>query len=73
MSLKINIDYKVSSTMQNFFANFIKTGNPNGKSVPNWPSTKSAKPSPVMYIDVKSETKQDPFAKRYEVLQSLIK
>ncbi len=66
-------DYKVSATMQDFFSNFIKTGNPNGKSVPNWPSTKTAKPSPVMYIDVKSESKQDPFAKRYDLLQSLLK
>ncbi len=66
-------DYKVSETMQDFFANFIKTGNPNGKSLPNWPATKTAKPSPVMYIDVTSASKQDPFAQRYEVLQSLIK
>ena len=66
-------DYKVSATMQDFFVNFIKTGNPNGKSLPNWPATKTAKPSPVMYIDVKTEAKQDPFAVRYEVLQSMIK
>ncbi len=68
-----NDDYKVSETMQDFFANFIKTGNPNGNTVPNWPSTKSAKPSPVMYIDVKSESKQDPFADRYKLLESLIR
>jgi para-nitrobenzyl esterase len=66
-------DYKVSETMQDFFANFIKTGNPNGKSVPNWPATNTAKPSPVMYIDVVSEAKQDPFARRYEVLQTTLK
>jgi len=41
--------------------------------VPSWPATKTAKPSPVMYIDVVSESKQDPFANRYDVLQSLIK
>ncbi|CAD5249525.1 hypothetical protein IMPR6_160030 [Imperialibacter sp. EC-SDR9] len=28
-------DFKVSETMENFFANFIKTGNPNGDGVPN--------------------------------------
>ncbi|MEY3348290.1 MAG: hypothetical protein RLY46_329 [Bacteroidota bacterium] len=66
-------DYKVSETMQDFFANFIKTGNPNGKSVPNWPATNTAKPSPVMYIDVVSDAKQDPFARRYEVLQTILK
>jgi len=28
-------DYKASNTMQEFFANFIKTGNPNSDEVPN--------------------------------------
>jgi carboxylesterase type B len=30
-------DYKVSQVMQEYFANFVKTGNPNGKGLPNWP------------------------------------
>jgi para-nitrobenzyl esterase len=30
-------DYKVSQVMQEYFANFIKTGNPNGKGLSNWP------------------------------------
>jgi carboxylesterase type B len=29
-------DYKVSETMQSYFANFIKTGNPNGTDLPTW-------------------------------------
>jgi para-nitrobenzyl esterase len=30
-------DYKVSETMETYFANFIKTGNPNGVAgVPKW-------------------------------------
>ena len=31
-------DYKVSAIMETFFANFIKTGNPNGLGVPEWPA-----------------------------------
>src|SRR6266508_281282 len=31
-------DYKVSQVMQDYFANFIKTGNPNGEGLPNWPT-----------------------------------
>jgi len=30
-------DYKVSQTMQGYFENFIKTFNPNGAGLPNWP------------------------------------
>jgi para-nitrobenzyl esterase len=53
-------DYKVSEIMQTFFANFIKTGNPNGLGLPIWPAVKSGSPASVMYIDVntKSETER---------------
>jgi para-nitrobenzyl esterase len=49
-------DYKVSKTMQDYFANFILTGNPNGNGLPNWPAAgaKDAKPD-VMILDTKSE------------------
>ncbi|MCC6279087.1 MAG: carboxylesterase family protein, partial [Saprospiraceae bacterium] len=30
-------DYKVSATMLQYFANFIKNGNPNGDKLPEWP------------------------------------
>jgi para-nitrobenzyl esterase len=30
-------DYKVSETLQGYFANFIKTGDPNGPGLPAWP------------------------------------
>src|SRR4029077_5819157 len=29
-------DFKVSQVMQDYFANFIKTGNPNGAGLPKW-------------------------------------
>lgn len=31
------VDYKVSKIMQQYFANFIKFGNPNGEDLPSWP------------------------------------
>jgi para-nitrobenzyl esterase len=30
-------DYRMADTMSSYLANFVKTGNPNGKSLPDWP------------------------------------
>ena len=50
-------DYKVQETMQTFFANFIKTGNPNSGAVPQWPAAKPSDSQPdIMVIDVESKT-----------------
>jgi para-nitrobenzyl esterase len=48
-------DYKVSKTMQDFFANFIIKYNPNGANVPNWPTVRPGDKDPdVMDINVES-------------------
>jgi para-nitrobenzyl esterase len=64
-------DYAVSATMQAYFANFIKTGNPNSAGLPQWPATKTSKPVPVMHIDVKSGMEKDVNEKRYRTLEKL--
>jgi para-nitrobenzyl esterase len=49
-------DYKVSETMLSYFANFVKTGNPNGTNLPNWPAAEPNDTTPpVMVIDVESK------------------
>jgi para-nitrobenzyl esterase len=49
-------DYKVSETMLNFFANFVKTGNPNGEKLPEWPAAQpSDSTPPVMILDTESK------------------
>ncbi len=49
-------DYKVSETMQNYFVNFIKTGDPNGNNLPEWPAAKPTDVNPpVMIFDVESK------------------
>ena len=59
-------DYKVSSTMENYFANFIKTGNPNGKGLPKW--TANTNGSPVNYININVDTKLEPETNRARYL-----
>lgn len=47
-------DYKVSETMETYFANFIKTGNPNGAGVPKWAANTKGSPVSFINIDVKT-------------------
>ncbi|MBL7817393.1 MAG: carboxylesterase family protein [Saprospiraceae bacterium] len=66
-------DYKVSNTMLDYFANFVKTGNPNDPSVPaklpKWEVAKAGdKQPPVMVIDVNSKTEKAMNDARYEFL-----
>ncbi len=49
-------DYMVSKTFMNYFANFIKTGNPNGNEQPEWNAMKGSDIAPpVMVIDHESK------------------
>ncbi|TGE27201.1 carboxylesterase/lipase family protein [Hymenobacter metallicola] len=58
-------DYKVSETLQSYFANFIKTGNPNGKGLPTWPAAKATEAGPVLRVDVTSKLEPDVNRARY--------
>ena len=49
-------DYKVSETIQEYLANFIKTGSPNSENLPEWPKAESSdKTPPVMILDTESK------------------
>lgn len=58
-------DHKVSETMQAYFANFIKTGNPNGAGLPQWPSINNTSPAPVLHIDVNTRAEPAKTDDRY--------
>lgn len=64
-------DYKVSRTMKEYFANFIKTGDPNGLKLPKWPAANSDKSVPVMNIDVETRSEPEKHRDRYEFLDGL--
>jgi len=58
-------DYKVSQVMQDYFANFIKTWNPNGKGLPNWPKFREGQ---RIVIDVNTRAEAEKKRTRYEFL-----
>ncbi|MCU0396778.1 MAG: carboxylesterase family protein [Cyclobacteriaceae bacterium] len=67
-------DFKVSETMLNFFANFIKTGNPNGDKLPEWPAAKPGdQEPPVMVIDAESKSVKSKDEPRYWFLDKMAK
>ena len=66
-------DRKVSATMSAYFANFIKTGNPNRKGLPVWPK---ASPDPARIrrqaIDVDTHGAAFPEQRRYVAAEPLL-
>ena len=61
-------DYQVSKVMQQYFANFIITGDPNGKGLPTWPQFKT---SQKLIIDVQTRAVATAERARYDFLDSL--
>jgi len=67
-------DYKVSETMQNYFANFIIKGNPNGSGLPEWPAAKAGDNNPdVMIINTESKAVKATDDARYLFLDKSYK
>lgn len=68
-------DYKVSKSMQGYFANFIKSGDPNGPGLPPWPAANtrgdSGSAPQVMKLDVESRAEPDMTRARYMFLDRL--
>jgi len=65
-------DFKVSKTMFSYFANFIKTGNPNGNELPRWEQYIGAEEfGKIMILDVHSRTESLATEHRYRLLDKL--
>ena len=58
-------DFKVSETMQKYFANFIKAGNPNGPGLPAWPALTPGTDAQFLRLDVKTQAEPEQHRARY--------
>jgi len=65
-------DRKVSQVMEGFFANFIKTGNPNGPGLPKWPAYTESGGFQRMTIDVDSHAEPESRA-RFLLLDQMLR
>jgi para-nitrobenzyl esterase len=63
-------DYKVSEQMQAYFVSFIKTGNPNGAGLPEWPAYSHNEKYLRMRLDVVSKAEPDSSRDRYLALEA---
>ncbi len=64
-------DFRVSQLMQDYFANFIKAGNPNGSGLPAWEAANSGAGIRRMRIDVEPRLEPETRTLRYKALDKV--
>lgn len=65
-------DYIMSNIFQNYYVNFIKTGNPNGLGLPDWNPTNGQDIAPVLQLDIDTYQKSNAaLEQRYELMDKV--
>ena len=60
-------DYKLSETMQTYWTNFVKTGDPNGEGLPHW-QMRDENNTKLLNLDVNIDMVEDPNEEIYKVI-----
>ena len=64
-------DRKTSAAMQEYFANFIKTHDPNGGGLPKWPAANRTEGTLVMHLGPEPHVAPEQHRERYLFLESV--
>ena len=63
-------DYALSEQMMGYWTNFAKTGDPNGKGLPQWPVYAPASGSKVLYLNQPAHAEKDDLREQFLFLQT---
>jgi para-nitrobenzyl esterase len=64
-------DYKISDLFQAYYANFVKTGDPNGRGLPKWPAINGGGPVEVLRLDVETKAAPETHRDRFVFVDQL--